>query len=114
MPSFTDERPNFEIQVVSEGGVSTVAVSGDLDLATVGEFDTALRDQLARQPVRLDLARLTFLDSAGIHALDAVVRDLEPNGWQLRIAPALQDAVRQILEITSMIGVLPFEADEDP
>ena len=100
----------FEIRVADDGGVSVVTVSGELDLATVAEFEETIRDQLAARPVRLDLAGLTFMDSSGVRALDGVLRDLAPKGWRLSIVPDLQDSVRQILAVTGMIDVLPFES----
>jgi anti-anti-sigma factor len=97
--------PHFEIRLADEGGVSVVTVSGELDLATVAEFEATIRDQLAAQPVRLDLAKPPFMDSSGVRALDRLLR--EPG--TLSIVSNLQDSVRQILEITGMINVLPFE-----
>jgi anti-anti-sigma factor len=104
--------PDFEIRLADEGGVSVVTVSGELDLATVARFEETIRDQLAAQPVRLDLAGLTFMDSSGVRALDGLLRELAPKAWRLSIVPDLQDSVRQILEITGMIDVLPFEHTE--
>ena len=110
----SDREPNpdwsrFEIGAESEGDATIVRVSGELDLATVAEFDGTLRSQLASGPVRLDLSGLTFMDSSGLHALDDVLRDAPREGWKLSISPALQHGVRQILELTGMMAVLPFE-----
>ena len=86
-----------------------VAVAGEVDLATAPAFELALREQLAAGPVLLDLLGLSFMSSSGIRVLDAIVRDLGPMNWALRIEPALQPAVRQVIALTGMTDALPFD-----
>jgi anti-sigma B factor antagonist len=102
----------LEIRTTSADGQGRrVAVEGELDIATAEQFEKAVRDALAQGPVRLDLAGLTFMDSAGIRVVDAILRALDERGWRLAISPVLHPAVRATLELTGMIAVLPF-ADE--
>jgi len=102
--------PVFEIIVspAPDAGV-TVAIAGEIDLATAGQFEAALREQLAAGPVRLDLRGLSFMDSSGIRALDALLRDLPAHDWTLLVEPTLQPAVRQVIALTGMTGALPFD-----
>ena len=102
--------PSFEITVSPDAGGLTVAVAGELDLATADEFEATLLERLAAGPVRLDLWGLSFMDSTGIRVLDALLRDLPMIGSTLLIDPSLQPAVRQIITLTGMIGALPFDA----
>jgi anti-sigma B factor antagonist len=93
---------------------TTVAVAGEVDMATVGAIGDEVRARLRTGPVLLDLARVTFMDSSGVRMLDGLLRDAAAEGWELRIAPELTDAVEQVLELTGMRGQLPFEDREEP
>jgi anti-sigma B factor antagonist len=92
---------------------TTVAITGEIDLATAGAMRDAIRDHLARGPVLLDLSRVEFMDSSGVWALDALLRDVDAEGWDLRVSRTLTPAVAQVLELTGMSEQLPFEAEPD-
>ena len=94
-------------------GRTTVAVAGEVDLATAGEVADASRDALREGPVRLDLRDVTFMDSSGVRMLDALARDCEREGWDLLIASEMRDSVVQILELTGMVDVLPLADEEE-
>jgi anti-sigma B factor antagonist len=93
---------------------TTVAVEGEVDLATAGAIGDEVRTRLRTGPVLLDLARVTFMDSSGVRMLDALLRDVDAEGWELRVAPELTDAVEQVLELTGMKGQLPFDDHGEP
>jgi anti-sigma B factor antagonist len=84
-------------------GVVTLSASGEIDLPAASELETRL-GELAGSGVTglvVDLAGVTFLDSAGINALLkgrrlADTRDLD---FQISNATGL---VRQVLEITGV------------
>jgi anti-anti-sigma factor len=59
----------FSISARARGGVRIVVVRGELDELTTPELDVVIDDYPAGQPVILDLSKLTFVSSAGIHAL---------------------------------------------
>jgi anti-sigma B factor antagonist len=113
VPEATD--PPVLVLTVTAGARRTrVAVTGELDLASAGKFAAGLREELARGPVLLDLAGLSFLDSSGLRAVDDVLRDVDREGWSLGVCAELASAVRQVLEITGMIGLLPIEEPDAP
>ena len=101
----------FRLTVTTAGDttVVAVAVAGELDVAHTDELTAALRKALAQGPVRLDLGELTFMDSSGVRLLDTLLREVDANAWTLTLAPALQPAVRRVLELTGMLALLPFE-----
>ncbi len=101
--------PSFTIAVTPAREGVVVAVAGEIDLATAPTFESALREQLAAGPVRLDLQGLSFMDSSGIRVLDAVLRDLAAMRRTLLIEPTLQPAVRQVIALTGMTDALPFD-----
>lgn len=82
-------------------------------MATTPAFTGEVRDSLAAGPVLLDLGDLTFLDSAGVHALDALLREARREGHRLTVRPELRPTVRQVLEMTRLLEVLPMEEDEE-
>jgi anti-anti-sigma factor len=110
MPPVPDP-PFFRLDVRPGPGRTTVAAAGEVDLATVGDLVAALREQLATGPVRLDLSGLTFMDSSGVRALDAVLGDCRREGWDLRVGRDIHEHVRQVLEMTGLLAALPFEDD---
>jgi len=113
MSSFGPPSFEFIVSPRPDAGV-TAAVAGEIDVATAAQFETALREQLAAAPVRLDLRGLAFMDSSGIRALDAILRDVAANRWTLVVEPTLQPAVRQVIALTGMTDALPFDAPPAP
>lgn len=56
----------------------------------------------------LRIAALAFMDSPGVHALDALLRDREPQGRALELRPGLRRPVEQVLRLTGLVDRLPF------
>jgi anti-anti-sigma factor len=89
--------PQFSVS--TEGSVTTVAASGELDLAA----RDALRDALAPLTgnVVVDLRQVTFLDSSCIGVIAGAGQRLRERGGDLRLRnPA--DVPRRALEITGL------------
>jgi anti-anti-sigma factor len=73
-----DPRHEFEpapsqLVVTTEAGVTTVAVTGEIDLAVVGRLTARLDAEIDRAPAGLiiDLSAVTFCSSHGLSALVA-------------------------------------------
>lgn len=90
-----------------------LAVLGEVDVATAPRLREELFARLRTGPVVLDLSALAFLDSSGVRVLSHALRACATEGLTLRVRPRLTDAVRQILEMTGMLAVLPLEREED-
>ncbi|MBA3748045.1 MAG: STAS domain-containing protein [Solirubrobacterales bacterium] len=103
------EPPELHVTALRSGGVTNVAVAGEMDIASVGDFGAAVREHLASGPVLLDLRKLTFMDSSGVRALDALMRDVEREGWSLTIRSDMHGNVRQVLRLTGMLDALPLQ-----
>jgi anti-sigma B factor antagonist len=92
----------FKVDEDVEEGVALVAVSGELDLASVDELRTALRTAAAtRSPsVVVDVSDVSFIDST---ALAALLRsnELSSNGVQMVMA-CPPGSVRRLLTMTSL------------
>jgi anti-sigma B factor antagonist len=88
-------------------GVPIVSVSGELDSSNAATLEAAVAPVAAAHAERLvfDLSALRFMDSAGIAVLVGVAAKV--NAVQLR-EPS--DAVRRVIELTGLTGVLPIES----
>jgi anti-anti-sigma factor len=102
------DQPALWLTVRQVDDQTVIAVGGELDLATVDEFAAGVRNELVAAAVHLDLSELAFLDSSGVRGLDDLVADVDREGWVLEISPVLRGAVRQVLELTGMLDLLPI------
>ncbi len=70
-PPSMDVSSNIGIDIVETAGVVVVAVEGDLDLYAAALFKRSLAIAAATDApsIVLDLDRVTFMDSAGVHVL---------------------------------------------
>ncbi len=99
----------FEVTTRSSADGKRVTASGELDMATAERFVSALHSALADGgAVTLDAAALSFLDSAGLRALDDVIREASRTGAAFSVLPDLRPAVRRTLELSGMLAVLPL------
>ncbi|MEV4510327.1 STAS domain-containing protein [Dactylosporangium sp. NPDC049525] len=84
----------------------TVTVAGDVDLSTVAELDHAvLAAVIGATSVVIDLAAVTFIDSAGINTLLKSRRLADERGRRFRIANAT-GVVRDVLDLTGVLSHL--------
>src|SRR5687768_1693730 len=94
------ETPLLEVhaQLGSEGE-AIVTAQGELCFGSQGEFSNVLHDVLdtgARRVV-LELAGISFLDSAGVRALLQLQRRSEREGWVLQLRSVSPVAQRVML-----------------
>lgn len=99
----------MEIQQVKEGGVLTVALSGRMDTNTSPQLEEALSGQLGGiDALRLDLAGLEYISSAGLRVLLSLHKQCSAAGTLMTVSnctPVVQD----IIDMTGFSGVLHFE-----
>jgi anti-anti-sigma factor len=101
--------PGLQWTVERLGGRAVIGVTGELDIASVGRLEPAVRAELPQGPVVLDLSGLSFMDSSGVRLIDTLLREADAEGWTLTFRSGLQRGVRQVLEITGMLAVLPLD-----
>ena len=75
-----------------------IVLAGELDVATVREFEAALPQPAAGDVLAIDLREVSFIDSAGVHALMRLDVSARRDGWSLAIVrgPA---GVQRVLDI---------------
>lgn len=104
-----EEVGDFRCDVIQSRELVRVVPIGELDLATVAALDQALCEQLEAgfTCLVLDLSRLTFIDSTGIHLIVRYQQRLEADGRQFTLIPG-PSQVQRTLKITGLVDRLPF------
>ncbi len=93
----------FEIHESKNAEWLRLTLTGELD-----RFSTPLlEDRLAslrgtRSPVTLDLSRLQFIDSTGIHLLVQTIGDARMKGWSFQIDPDISPPVLRLLRLVRL------------
>lgn len=108
------DPPEFSTEVTRDpaGPLTRVSVTGEVDLATSGDLGRLVRAELPHAPVLLDLSEVTFMDSTGVRMLDALLAECARQRWALRVGATMGPSVRQVLDLTGMLGVLPLAGDD--
>ncbi len=92
----------LEIETEREGDSITIALSGEMDLATVDRLELAIRRAEGTDVGRivLDLSELSFLDSTGLSVLLAANARHREDGNRLTFIPSKHEAVTRVLALT--------------
>jgi anti-sigma B factor antagonist len=88
----------------------TVALHGEVDVATVDQVRVALTDAIAAQPrtIVVDLSDLSFIDSTGLGALIFGFQRCRDAGIAFRLARPSR-GVRQILVLSGLLEVVDLQ-----
>lgn len=94
--------------------IVVVTVAGEIDIATTPHFRTLLEEAVdtGRDVVVVDMAKVTFIDAAGLSALQHAALRLRSTGRQLEVDGASAQA-RWLLDVTGLtdlVVVLPAAA----
>jgi anti-sigma B factor antagonist len=114
----------FAVEVQRGDHVTIVQPRGELDVGTVDTLRTTLEAAIAETPraapdgfetgarLVLDLRRLSFIDSTGLHLLVALDKRAQRDGFLLTlIAPAAP--VDRAIQVCGLDRVLPFVPADD-
>jgi anti-anti-sigma factor len=99
---------------VSLHGASTFFLAGELDVGTAPLLNETIRAAVARGgPITLDLSNMTFIDSAGVHAILNAVAHL-PSGCL--ILHGVDNTTQRILDNLGIgqapnLHIIPCEKD---
>ncbi len=104
----------MKVNVRSEGDVSVVDLSGKI---TIGEGDVVLRETVetllkeGRSKIVLNLARISYMDSAGIGELVACYKRSREKGGQLKLLNP-SGKVYDLLQLTKLEEIFETFRDE--
>jgi anti-sigma B factor antagonist len=102
----------LELEVQENDGVAVVALTGELDISSVGQVEDELRqaEPKALKALVLDLRGLTFMDSSGLRlVLEADMR-ARRDGRRFAIVPG-PEAVHRVFLIALLDKRLEFVED---
>jgi anti-sigma B factor antagonist len=106
------ERPGFRVQIDVDDGMHVISVFGEVDVASAPVVGQALEEAevSAATSVVLDLAGVTFLDSAGIRVLMNAVSVSRAGENKLSVRRDYQPPVDRVLALAGVIEALPYLA----
>jgi anti-anti-sigma factor len=104
----TFEPPPFGVEVARDGATATVAVLGELDIATTPEFVEAFESlEPGYEEVVVDLSRCTFFASSGISILLEQRQRAETDGFELVVVKAPPE-VQRMFDLAGLDEKLTF------
>jgi anti-sigma B factor antagonist len=97
------EYPCGSVGTRSQGDVTHVLVSGDLDMLTAARVRLAIEGAREATPTRvaLDLSDVEFIDSHGLELLVTTHRSLAADGCSLSVTPP-SDGARRVFTLTGL------------
>jgi anti-sigma B factor antagonist len=88
------------VRYARRGTASIVTLSGEIDLANAPTIGREIVDVVPGDgAVLIDLTAVSFLDSAGVRLLDALVGDLDDHGRVVRFVVGETGAARMTLQL---------------
>jgi anti-sigma B factor antagonist len=104
---------DLTIDTREDGPSRVLALRGELDVASAGALSEAVSQQCSQgaKSIVLEIAELDFVDSTGLRAILASQRLCSERDCELTLTPSpdeLPGQVRRLLEITGLLGQLPF------
>lgn len=101
------KKKSIETVAERRNGTTHIAVSGELDIATISEFETALTTAEDEGPkcIAVDLRDLQFMDSTGLRTILAAQSRSLSAGWQLVVVNGA-GPIRRLLKVTGVMDKL--------
>ncbi len=108
-------EPALRVRVRSYGRTVELALEGEFDLAAAARVRAAVRTAFEQDSdcLVLDLARVTFMDSTGIHVALEAGRRAQAQQVRLVIIPG-PTQVQRLFDLCGLTNVLPFAPDGEP
>ena len=99
------------MDVSSVADVVVARIDGEIDISNAQELGDALIASVTNDAVGvvLDLSELAYLDSAGVHLLVRLLRQLRTRRQQLRAVAPAEAPIRRVLGLTAVDTMLPVD-----
>jgi anti-anti-sigma factor len=98
-------------------GAAWVHLAGELDLVNTPELRRALRDaQLYARVVVLDLRKVTFIESSGVHVILDAAANVQPGNGRLIVVrgPAQVDRALTLTSVSSQVLIVDLDPSDPP
>jgi anti-anti-sigma factor len=104
-----------QLHLADESGVTVATIDGEIDLSNATELEIAISHAVGNEAAGLvvDLARVEYLDSAGITLLFNLARRVARRQQQFLVVVPGEAHVREILSLSGATGALPLHASLD-
>lgn len=98
---------NFLVETHRTGRTTTMALSGELDLVSSPELEQALNQALGSDAelLAVDLRRLEFMDSTGLHLLVQAQQRAQETGRRLALIRG-GEQVQRLFDLTGIAEIL--------
>jgi anti-anti-sigma factor len=104
----TFQPPPFGVEVTRDGASATIAILGELDIATTPELTEALRSlEPGYETLVVDLSRCTFFASSGISILLEESQRAKEEGFELVVIKAPAE-VQRMFDLAGLDDKLTF------
>lgn len=106
----------FSVAISRDGAIAFVDVSGELDVATAPGVRDALAEIVVDQrneTVRVDLARVTSIDSSGFAVLLMALSGVRKRGGQMTLVNAAPRIMR-LFEVTGLMRSVDITPADHP
>ena len=102
------------LELNERDGYSVLAVSGEVDVATVPKMREQLHGLVARGDKRIvvDLDEVDFLDSTGLGVLVGALKRVRSSGGDLQLV-CTQPRIRKVFEVTGLTKVFAIHDNLD-
>lgn len=103
------EAQRFELQTIVSDSGHTLVLSGELDMEPAAALQAVIVSCAQNKPggLTLDLRRLTFLDSTGLHLILFAQRLCQDKGAEFALIPGPRQ-VQRVFELAAVVNHLPF------
>ena len=103
MDPTTGRGATFKMRESHAGDWLRLSLTGDLDIASAPALERRLAQLRAtRSRVRLDLSKLDFIDSTGIHLLVRTFGDARLKHWELHIDRDVSPKVMRLFKLVRL------------
>jgi anti-anti-sigma factor len=97
------------LELEDVGGVLHARIRGELDLATADDLLARLQPALLGvDSLVVDLAAITFIDSAGLRMLVQLTSAVRSGGGTLEVIPPVDAWARKVLAVSQLDRVIAF------
>lgn len=111
--TWTESEPEmiFSTAVLNDGSRAVVVLSGELDMATVGQFEqTLLEVERSAESILLDLSALSFIDCSGLHSFISAHYRIHAGGARLAFTRG-QRHIERLFTLTRVSSIFEFVED---
>lgn len=112
-PTWTESEPEmiFSTAVFIDGSRAVVVLGGELDMATVGEFEQALSEvEQSAKSIVLDLSDLEFVDCSGLHSFISAQNRITAAGGRLAFIRGPRH-IERLFTLTKVSSLFEFVED---